>query len=249
MISHDLIPSQINPCLHTHTVHKLQNGMFDSEIECGFTEPVVGHLNYFEEKVVPLYKFEKQPAFNCFSASQGRARSYRFFHRDVKHRRRCFVKVEPHRGVHVVRCVSSEGGHYGPKCHCCNDVFEWWVVNNPSIPVQLFSPAPRPPAASSDSQDVFFSGHGDWLADTPPDMWNEPNWWERGDKTLGMVRIPDDELCAVDLLSKYSISLFPARDQGLLDGVSSESRVVEKQEASSIVYGAKFASHVNLTSL
>jgi hypothetical protein len=151
-----------------------------SGIGDGPTNAVDDGVNYFGQAVVPVFKFERLASpFACGSTGQGRAASLMFLHQAETLRGSCISKVQKHKGVKVIRCVSSKGSHFGDKCLCCKSVHDWWTENHPDDPVELLSPPARFAADSAVKQRAWLEHQGACGGDVADAIWNENLWWNR----------------------------------------------------------------------
>lgn len=122
-------------CDHTFT---LADALSNPEIDV--RKCIDHHGNeVYNESITPLSHVE-QDWFGSFSAqSQGRSSAEVFWHKGRGPQSDCAVKIDIHRGTKTVRCLSSNGAHFGARSSCCSSVHRYYNDINGHDPASLLS--------------------------------------------------------------------------------------------------------------
>lgn len=146
---------------------------------------------HFNELVVPVWWYETNSLLAASHASQGRAASFTYLVRGSG--RSCFVKIDQYKQQDVVRCLSSKGGHYGVRSHCCKLVLQYAntteMTIRPDFKPAVYSACSVPidpsklPAADPDAV-LGNAWDEEWSEVKPREVWNKP-WYLRGESFGG----------------------------------------------------------------
>jgi hypothetical protein len=229
----------------------------------GPTKAVFDGVNYFGKDVVPLYMFESSEApFACASTGQGRPAAFMFLHQASTLRRSCISKIQKHKGAKVIRCVSSNGGHFGDKCPCCKSVYDWWTEHHPDDPVVLLSPPARFAVDAGVKERAWLEDQGACGADVGDAVWNENRWWKRDSTVARAVtdycddsEVPNhislyplvsgyEPLAQMDEQDDQSVQQFEESHEWLDVDSAVNPGWEDQVDYTATVYGAKFSQKV-----